>query len=160
MLLRWIAEVADEPLVLEPADRRVEVETNTWSLSTGDEERRSLTVAEVVAAFESTAGRIRERIRETGHAGAATFYVWHDAQAGRLKCSTGSVGETELPFGGAYVPTGDLGAVVAGYLADEEPGVVAWSELTDVTDGPEWTAVDREPVSFPVWVSAVGGDPA
>ncbi|MDA5279954.1 hypothetical protein [Streptomyces sp. Isolate_45] len=73
MLLTWISEIAAEPLVLEPADRRVERETNTWSLGATDEDRISLSVAEVVAAFERTAAAIRERIRDLGVFGVATF---------------------------------------------------------------------------------------
>lgn len=105
MLLTWIAEVAAEPLVLEPADRRVEWETNTWTLGAADEDRSSLAVAEVVAAFERTAAAIRERIRDLSFSGVATFYVWHDKQAGQLRCSTGSVPPDALPFSGAYVPS-------------------------------------------------------
>ncbi len=103
MLLTWIAEVAEEPLTLEPGDRRVEWETNTWSLGAEGEGGRPLSAAEVVAAFEQTAAGIRERIRELGFSGVATFYVWHDGQAGQLRCSTGSVPPDELPFNGTYV---------------------------------------------------------
>ncbi len=155
MLLTWIAEVADEPLVLEPTDRRVEWETNTWWLSAEDEDRQALSVSEVVAAFERTAEGIRLRIRELGVAGTATFYVWHDEQAGQLRCSTGSVAAGRLPFGGAYVPSEDLGPVVEGFLSDREPGVVAGENLEDMNDRSA-AVFEPEVAPFPVWVRSVG----
>ncbi|MFD7084439.1 hypothetical protein [Streptomyces sp. NPDC059918] len=156
VLLTWIAEVAAEPLVLEPADRRVEWETNTWSLSTADEDRRSLSVAAVVAAFERTAAAIRERIRDLGFPGVATFYVWHDEQGGQLRCSTGSVPPDALPFSGAYVASDDLGPVVESFLADCQPNSIAWSDLDDVQSASVKTGTEPEIVPFGVWVASVG----
>ncbi|MFJ3218725.1 hypothetical protein ACIPLC_22735 [Kitasatospora sp. NPDC086801] len=146
MLLTWIAEVADEPLALEPTDRRVEWETNTWCLSAEDEDKRSLSVTEVVAAFERTAQAIRLRIHALGFAGVATFYVWHDGQADQLRCSTGSVAPDELPFGGAYLPSDDLAPVVEGFLTDRRPDETIPSDQ----------AVPDAPTPFPVWVRDVG----
>jgi hypothetical protein len=156
VLLTWIAEVADEPLVLEPADRRVEGETNTWSLGAADEDRSSLSVAEVVAAFERTAAAIRERIGELGFPGVVTFYVWHDEQAGQLRCSTRSVPPDALPFSGPYVASDDLGPVVEGFMADSEPGFIAWSELDDAQSLSEQTETEPEIAPFAVWVSNAG----
>lgn len=156
VLLTWIAEVAAEPLVLEPTDRRVEWETNTWSLGAADEDRSSLSVAEVVAAFERTAAAIRERIHDLGFSGVATFYVWHDEQAGQLCCSTGSVPPDALPFSGTYAASDDLGPIVEGFLADSEPGFIAWPDLDDVQSLSEKTESEPEIVSFDVWVSSVG----
>lgn len=156
VLLTWIAEVADEPLVLEPADRQVEVETNTWSMGATDEDKRSLSVAQVVAAFERTVAAIRTRIRELGFSGVATFYVWHDEQAGQLRCSTGSVLPIALPFGGAYAASGDLGPIVEAFLADGEPGSIAWPDLDDAQSLPEQTQTEPEVIAFGVWVSNVG----
>ncbi|MFE0777520.1 hypothetical protein [Streptomyces sp. NPDC058861] len=124
MLLTWIAEVADEPLVLEPVDRRVEWETNTWWLSAEDEDRKSLSVSAVMVAFERTASATQVRIRELGFPGVAAFYVWHDEQAGQLRCSTGSVPADALPFDGTYALSDSLEPVIEEFLADT--GADAW----------------------------------
>ncbi|MEV6018306.1 MULTISPECIES: hypothetical protein [unclassified Streptomyces] len=155
VLLTWIAEVADEPLVLEPTDRRMEWETNSWSLGAADDDTSSLSVAEVVAAFEWTPAAIQERMRDLSFSGVATFYVWHDRQAGRLRCSTGSVPPDALPFSGTYVASGDLSPVVEGFLADSEPGFIALSDL-DAQNLSEQTATEPEIRPFVVWVSSVG----
>ncbi|MFB7429070.1 hypothetical protein ACFC0K_37930 [Streptomyces hydrogenans] len=156
MLLTWIAEVAEERLTLKPGDRRVEWETNTWSLGAGDEDRQSLSAAEVVAAFEQTAAGIRERIRVLGFPGVATFYVWHDKQAGQLRCSTSSVPPEELPFNGDYVVSDHLGLVVEGFLADSMPGVVVWSDLNDAESRLEQAMPEPEITPLRVWTSSVG----
>lgn len=65
-MLTWIAEVAKEPLALEPADRRVEWETNTWLLGGSGDDRHMPEASEVVAVFERVADRLRARIRERG----------------------------------------------------------------------------------------------
>ncbi|MFJ7905933.1 hypothetical protein [Kitasatospora sp. NPDC096204] len=168
MLLTWIAEPAEEPLALRPDDHPVEWETNTWWLNAEVEDRRALTVQEVVDAFERTAALLRERVRALGHDGPATFYVWHDDQAGQLRCSTGSVGPDDLPFGGVYEPVADLGPIVADFLADEEPGTtrLTGEESEESEEGGEGEDDGQEPPvrPFPVWVRAVGvagavGDP-
>lgn len=115
-----------------------------------------MSVAEVVTAFERTAAAIRQRIRDLGVSGVATFYVWHDEQAGQLRCSTGSVSPDALPFSGTYVASDDLGAVVEGFLADSEPGVIAWSDLDDARNLSEQTETEPEIRPFGVWVSSVG----
>ncbi|MCL7424873.1 hypothetical protein [Streptomyces sp. YS415] len=156
MLLTYIAEIADEPLILDPADPDVECETNTWWLGAEPDGRRSLSVAEVVGAFERTAERIRLRIREMDFRGEATFYVWHDVQAGQLRCSTASVAAGELPFGGAYAPSDDLESLIQGFLSDQEPGLVLWEALETVEDHSQPTAPEPDAVPFPVWVRSVG----
>ncbi|MGX1543688.1 hypothetical protein [Streptomyces adustus] len=155
MLLTWIAEIADEPLVLEPTDRRVEWETNTWWLGM-EQDGRPPSVSEVAAAFERTAEGIRLRIRERGFTGVATFYVWHDRQAGQLRCSTGSVAADELPFGGAYTPSDGLRPVIEAFLRDGHPGVVAGWHPDDVPAQAEPAAPEPELAPLAVWVRSVG----
>ena len=152
MLLTWIAEVADEPLVFNPDHPLEEWDTNTWWLGLDDGPTPS--VAEVAAAFRATADGIRRRVAEMSYDGPATFYVWHDVQAGQLRCSTGSVGPTELPFGGPYHPTEELEPIVEEYLAVEEPGLVRWEELQEVDDRDGGS--EPEPRPFPVWVAEAG----
>ncbi|WP_189979846.1 hypothetical protein [Streptomyces capoamus] len=156
MLSRWIAEIADEPLVLEPADRAKEQRTNTWELSADAEDRKSSSVSDVVTAFERTADAIRSRVHALGFTGTATFYVWHDVQAGQLRCSTGSVAESELPFRGAYLTSGNLAAIVEGFLRDPAPGSVARPDLDEGQGAAEEEPPEGRTAAFPVWVRSVG----
>ncbi|MFF3158731.1 hypothetical protein [Streptomyces sp. NPDC057910] len=127
----------------------MEWQTNTRHLSAEDEDRRVLSVPEVVDAFERTAEGIRLRIHEMGFVRMATFYVWHDEQAGQLRRSTWSVAADELPFGGAYMPSDDLDAVVEGFLSDQERGVAAWSDLGEVRDQSEQSVPEPKGTPFP-----------
>ncbi|GGP83442.1 hypothetical protein GCM10010231_62700 [Streptomyces sindenensis] len=115
-----------------------------------------LSDAEVVAAFEQTAAGIRERIRELGFSGTGAFYVWHDEQAGRLRCSTGSVPADESPFNGPYVVSGQLAPVVERFLADSTPGIVAWPDLDDAESRPEQAGAEPEIPYLRVRTSSVG----
>ncbi|GAA4920047.1 hypothetical protein LX16_4617 [Stackebrandtia albiflava] len=157
MLLTYIAEVADEPPVLDPGDRRREMSANTRWLGATVEDRGAVSVPEVVAAFDHVVAAVRHRVKEVGFPGVATFYVWHDTQAGQLRCSTASVSAAELPFGSRYTPTADLAGIVADFLHDEQPGLIPWGDLDDV-GGAESAWTEPEAAPFPVWVRNVGPD--
>ncbi|HZN73119.1 MAG TPA: hypothetical protein VFC00_15735, partial [Micromonosporaceae bacterium] len=111
-------------------------------------DRSTLSVTQLVAAFGETARALRHQVRAAGFNGTATFYVWHDEQAGQSRCSVSSRPKGNLPFGDNYRPTDDLGAIVASFLSDDTPGVVAWEDLgrADDFDPPG----DHYP-PFPVW---------
>ncbi|WP_229716005.1 hypothetical protein [Mangrovihabitans endophyticus] len=123
MLLQEIREVPQGSIVLRPDDPDAEFE-NTWWLGASPQERLGLSVDEVVAAFEETAGMVRRQVDAMGYRGTATFYVWHDGDAGQLRCSTRSCPPTRLPFDGDYFTTRDLGTIVTEFLSDGEPGFV------------------------------------
>lgn len=63
VLLTHIAEIADEPLVLDPNDPDAETRTNTWSLSSLPGERATLPVDQVVAASAVMPESVSELIR-------------------------------------------------------------------------------------------------
>jgi len=159
MLLTFITEVADEPLVLDPGNQATESQTNTWHLGADAEERAKLSVEEVAAAFESTARALRDRIRALDFHGTATFYVWHDEQTGQLRCSTSSQPPESLPFGATYVLTQTLAPIIIGFLDDRDPGSVPWTDLTPFgSDDQNRAEVDSTPPSFLVWTHGIGRD--
>lgn len=147
MLLKEIRAIAGETVVLSPHDQAAEHVNTSW-FGAPPHERMGLSAEEVVAAFEETAELLRDQVAAAGHAGAATFYVWHDQQAGQLRCSTRSCGPDELPFGEPYRVTKDLQAIVVEFLQDHAPGAIAWGEMepVPVPDEPR-PAADE----FPVW---------
>jgi hypothetical protein len=153
--LRWIREVADEPLLINPAARTTEARENTWSLSTSADERGSLSAHQVVAAFEECASILRERVLSLGYDGHVTFYVWHDQQAGQLRCSTTSLPVDELPFQSRVELDVPLAAIAEEFLNDAHPGQVSWNDLLPESDG---DAEETQPHDFVVrvWTADLG----
>jgi hypothetical protein len=123
-LLQWIAEVADDDLVLDPAKPENERQ-NTWGFSCSEEERAGLAVSDVVAAFEACTTVLHDTLPIDI---PAVFYVWYDQQAGQLRCSTTSLPADQLPFG-ARVRETSLAKIVEDFLAD--------FEIAD-NPGPDW----------------------
>lgn len=154
VLRTHITEIADESVVLDPDKLDAETRANTWSLSASPHERAALTVDEVVTAFEATAAKIGRRITGLGLHSVATFYVWHDIQAGQLRCSTSSQPGHALPFRSPYAPTSSLEPIIAAFLDDPRPGTVAWDDLTPT----EETSGDHNPTTLDVWVRPIGQD--
>ena len=145
MLLKEIRAIAGEALVLAPDDKDAENANTSW-LGAPPHERMGLSADEVVAALEETAALLRDQVTATTHDGPATFYVWHDLQAGQLRCSTRSCRPDELPFDEGYTTTTDLHKIVVEFLEDRAPGAIVWGQLEPV---PVPEAVDPD---FPVWV--------
>ncbi|WP_250035817.1 hypothetical protein [Paractinoplanes maris] len=148
MLLKEIRAIAGETLVLAPHDQDTERANTSW-FGAPPHERMGLTAEEVVAVFEETIDLLRGQVAAMSHVGPATFYVWHDLQAGQLRCSTRSCGRDELPFTEKYRTTDDLREIVVEFLEDRAPGAIVWGEFDPVPipDGPEPDV--RE---IPVWV--------
>src|SRR5690606_15496868 len=106
---------------------RAEYENASW-FSASVEERAQLTATDVVVAIEDVVRAIRRQLAESEQT-RATFYVWHDEQAGQLRCSVSSRPGTDLPFAYSYELTDDLGVIVNAFLGDPSPGFVSWDQL-------------------------------
>ena len=147
MLLKEIRAIAGETLVFSPHDQAAEHVNTSW-FGAAPHERMGMSAEEVVAAFEDTAGALRDQLASLTYRGPATFYVWHDMQAGQLRCSTRSCGQDDLPFGGRYRATADLHGIVVEFLEDRAPGAVAWGGLEPV---PVVDEAGAESAEFAVW---------
>ncbi|HWS37900.1 MAG TPA: hypothetical protein VN408_34855 [Actinoplanes sp.] len=145
MLLKDIRAIVTETVVLSPEDPTAE-NTNTNWFGAPPHERMGLSADEVVTAFEETAAGLRTLVADAGHQGTATFYVWHDAVAGQLRCSAGTRKPGDLPFSDGYQITEDLRAIVVEFLEDRAPGSIVWGELEPVPY-PE----EEEPPALAVW---------
>ena len=134
VLLKEIRAIAGEALVLSPQDRAAEDANTNW-FGAAPHERMGMSASEVVAAFEEAAEALRERVAEAQHRGPATFYVWHDGEAGQLRCSISSSAHDDLPLTAEYRVIADLAEIVTEFLEDKAPGAIAWGSLDPIPFG-------------------------
>ncbi|WIN00715.1 hypothetical protein ACTOB_001124 [Actinoplanes oblitus] len=143
-MLKDIRAIADETMVLAPEDPDAEQVNTNW-FGAPPHERLGTSPDEVVAVFEEVAAVLREQVSGRGHRGTATFYVWHDAEAGQLRCSVGTRKPSDLVFPVAYQVTEDLRAIVVEFLEDRAPGSIQWGALEPVP------YPESEPAALAVW---------
>jgi hypothetical protein len=148
VLLKEIRAIAGETVVFSPQDRAAEDANTSW-FGAPPHERMGMSADEVVAAFEEAAEALRDKVAAIGHPGPATFYVWHDGQAGQLRCSISSATHDDLPFGDLYQVTSDLHAIVQEFLLDRAPGAISWGSLEPIPYSQDEPAATTESVS--VW---------
>ncbi|WP_436537060.1 hypothetical protein [Actinoplanes sp. HUAS TT8] len=143
-MLKDIRAMADETMVLSPEDQDAEHANTNW-FGAPPHERISMSADEVVTAFEETAVVLREQVATSGHRGTATFYVWHDPEAGQLRCSACTRKPSDLVFPVPYQVTDDLHAIVVEFLVDRAPGSIQWGALEPVP------YPEAEPAAMAVW---------
>ena len=129
--MKEIRAIAGEAVVLSPQDRAAEDANTSW-FGAPPHERMALTADEVVGAFEEAVETLRDQVAAAGFPGPATFYVWHDGEAGQLRCSVSSASHDDLPFNVDYQVTADLHPIVQEFLLDRAPGAIAWGSLEPV----------------------------
>ncbi|AEV82188.1 hypothetical protein ACWT_1172 [Actinoplanes sp. SE50] len=144
-MLKDIRAVAEETMVLTPEDQDAEYVNTTW-FGAPPHERMGMSPDEVVTAFEETAAALREQVAGSGHRGTATFFVWHDPEAGQLRCSVSTRKPGDLVFPVTYQVTDDLHAIVVEFLVDRAPGSIQWGALEPVPY-PE----EAGPAALAVW---------
>jgi hypothetical protein len=99
---------------------------------------------------------LRARIKSLGYGESATFYVWHDEQAGQLRCSTTTWPREQLPFRAQVELNVPLEEIVEGFLDDTNTEQLlrkGFEEVSD-NDSEELQAVD---FTLCVWTAEVGG---
>ncbi len=81
----------------------------------------------------------------------ATFYLWHDEQAGQLCFSVARCLPDSLPFRCEVAPADAANEIIDGYLASNRiDGLIPWSEVEPIgVDEPE-TNKDQ-PCRLRVW---------
>ncbi|BCY06098.1 hypothetical protein [Actinoplanes sp. L3-i22] len=143
-MLKDIRAIAGESIVLSPDDQDAELANTNW-FGAPPHERMGMSADEVVTAFEETAVLLRDQVAASGHRGTATFYVWHDGEAGQLRCSAGTRKPSDLVFPSAHEVTDDLHAIVMEFLVDRAPGSIQWGALEPVP------YPEAEPAAMAVW---------
>ncbi|GAA2677692.1 MULTISPECIES: hypothetical protein [Actinoplanes] len=143
-MLKDIRAIVDDTMVLSPEDQDAEQVNTNW-FGAPPHERMGMSPDEVVTVFEETAAVLRDQVARSGHQGTVTYYVWHDGEAGQLRCSVCTRKPGDLVFPVAYQVTDDLRAIVVEFLEDRAPGSIQWGALEPIP------FPESEPVPMAVW---------
>jgi len=144
----WLAEVADDTVVVCPDDINAEARGNQWSFSLSPEQAAGVTVADVAVFAAGVAEGRRAWLAARG-IGSMVLYWWHDTLAGQLRFSLVSQAHGRLPFGCEVVPAASFAAVVSDWLGSPALHGIPWGELLPMAS--DTAAPELLPTVLPVW---------
>ncbi len=125
----WISEMTADGLEL-PDGAGAGAAENLWSLSFSADKLPS---AADLTRFIDAAVNVRRSQADNIGVKPATFYLWHDEQAGQLRFSVARCLPDSLPFGCAVAPADAADEIIGNYLASSSVGgLIPWSELGEV----------------------------
>lgn len=146
----WISEMTADGLELPDGGdgAGTGARENLWSLSFSVDKLPS---AAGLTRFVEAAVDVRRAQAERIGMKPATFYLWHDEQAGQLRFSVARCLPDSLPFGCTVVPTEVANDIIGNYLASNRvDGRIPWSQLEPV--GADDLETDKaEPYRLRVW---------
>jgi hypothetical protein len=143
----WISELTAQGLEL-PDGICAGARENLWSLSFA---AGGLPSEAELTRFVEAAVDLRKRQVESMGAKPATFYLWHDEQAGQLRFSVARCLPDSLPFRCPVTRADAANEVIRDFLTSgRSNGLVAWSELEPVAFDTS-QAGDEEPHRQRVW---------
>jgi hypothetical protein len=140
----WISEMTADGLEL-PDGAGAGATENLWTLPFSADKLPSKAD---LTAFIDAAVELRRAQAESIGMKPATFYLWHDEQAGQLRFSVARCLPDSLPFRCAVAPADAANEIIGNYLASNR--VIPWSELESIgVDEPETNKA--QPYSLRVW---------
>ena len=125
----WISEMTAEGLQL-PDGAGAGAAENLWSLSFSADKLPS---TGDLTRFIEAAVDVRRAQAESLASKPATFYLWHDEQAGQLRFSVARCLPESLPFRCALAPADAATEIIGDYLTSSRvDGLIPWSELEPI----------------------------
>ena len=125
----WISEMTAEGLELSDGPGAGATE-NLWSLSFSADKLPS--TADLTRFIAAAVDVRRAQVESVGMK-PATFYLWHDEQAGQLRFSVARCLPDSLPFQCALAPVDVANEIVGDYLTSGRlDGLIPWSELAPI----------------------------
>lgn len=145
----WLADVANDEVIISAGDINVEASENLWSFSLSADQAADVTASDVEVFLQAIIGARREWLSVQGvNTGSIRFYCWHDEQAAQLRLSLVSACHGRVPFRCEVKDVSDLTEIVNSFLSSGYHDGIPWEELESVPFEGEIQA-DRYVV--PVW---------
>lgn len=149
----WIAEVAADPIVIDPEDINHEAWSNLWMFSITQEQAKTVEAEDIIRLFQHVVAVRDASVRACPDLPEGMwFYLWHDDQALQLRFSMVSRGHGALPFGRALAALPDPTPIIFDFLKGYHD-YIPFEDMEIIEGSPSLDDVkEPELPPLPLWV--------